>query len=163
MEFIDEEHEVFWNEMYKTMQEYGKTDVYYKSIVYTLGICPMTRQNFNEIFNIEEGAININSLKSAWQTGSSVRVTRMAFSLWNKCNYDSERDFKRGRTSKLYNVSEIFCCNYAPYFAEALKIRYPEYFKKSEISKNIELFMEKEYKKMPEESTKTKKKKIKER
>ena len=39
MKFIDSKHREFWNEKYKEMQTMGKTDVYYKAIVYTLGIC----------------------------------------------------------------------------------------------------------------------------
>ena len=34
-----------------------------------------------------------------------------------------------------YNVSEIFSCSYAPYFYEAIRIRFPEYTR--EMSKGI--------------------------
>ena len=51
----------------------------------------------------------------------------MAFSLWNRCMYDSEEDLENGEKSSYYNTSEIFCCSYAPYFYEGIKIRYPEY------------------------------------
>ena len=64
----------------------------------------------------------------------------MAFSLWNSCNYDSEKDCNNDIPSKNYNLSEIFCCEYAPYFYEAIKIRYPEYTK--EYNKN---FLENNY------------------
>ena len=127
MKFIDEEHKQFVLDKYKELKKYGKTDVYYKSIIYVLGICPMTRENFNKIFSIKEGIININSLEDAWQTGTSRKVTRMAFSLWNGCMYDSEENLEKKEKSSYYNVSEIFCCGYAPYFWEAIKIRYPEY------------------------------------
>ncbi len=127
MKFIDNEHRSFWNEKYEIMQKYGKTDVYYKSIVYILGVCPETRRNFERIFNLERGEINVDSLSEAWQTGSSEKVTRMAFSLWNECNYDSVEDFENGNVSRNYNPSEIFSCGYAPYFYEGIKLRYPEY------------------------------------
>ena len=129
MKFADNEHRRFWNDKYAEMQRLGKTDVYYKSIVYVLGICETTREHFEDIFNLKSGEINIDSLQSAYQTGSSERVTRMAFSLWNRCNYDSEKDIEDGNVSRNYNVSEIFCCSYAPYFYEGIKIRYPEYTK----------------------------------
>lgn len=127
MKFIDNEHRMFWNEKYETMQKYGKTDVYYKAIVYILGICQETRRHFERIFNLERGEINVDSLSEAWQTGSSEKVTRMAFSLWNECNYDSIEDFENGNVSKKYNPGEIFACGYAPYFYEGIKLRYPEY------------------------------------
>ena len=127
MKFIDSKHKEFWNEKYKEMQMLGKTDVYYKSIVYVLGICETTRDNFNKIFNLKKGEINIDSINGAYQTGSSAKVTRMAFSLWNRCSYDSQEDIEKGNVSTSYNPSEIFCCSYAPYFYEGIKIRYPEY------------------------------------
>ncbi len=100
------------------MQQMGKTDVYYKSIFYVLGICGTTRNNFDKIFNLKTGEINIDSINGAYQTGTSEKVTRMAFSLWNRCNYDSEKDLEKGKVSTSYNSSEIFCCSYAPYFYE---------------------------------------------
>lgn len=139
MEFVDDEHEKFWEEKNLIMQKYGKTDVYYKSIVYTLGICETTRSNFDKIFSIENGEINIDSINSAFQTGTSEKVTRMAFSLWNRCNYDSEKDRQKGKVSEYYNPSEIFCCSYAPYFVEALKIRYLEYFRVYQNNRTIEV------------------------
>ncbi len=137
MRFINEEHENFWNEKCKIMKQQGKTDVYYKSIVYALGICEVTRNNFNKIFSLERGEINIDSINGAFQTGTSVKVTRFAFSLWNRCNYDSEKDLQNGKVSEYYNVSEVFCCSYAPYFVNALKIRYPEYFKENISEKGL--------------------------
>ena len=127
IEFIDEEHKKFVLNKYSELKKYGKQDVYYKSLVYALGICETTREHFKEIFNLKKGEINIDSLSAAWQTGTSAKVTRMAFSLWNRCMYDSEEDFENGKMSSYYNPSEIFCCSYAPYFWEAIKIRYPEY------------------------------------
>ena len=52
MKFIDSKHKEFWNNKYKEMEQMGKTDVYYKAIVYTLGICETTRDNFSKIFNL---------------------------------------------------------------------------------------------------------------
>lgn len=132
MEFIDKEHELFWKEKNLVLQEYGKTDVYYKSVVYTLGICETTRDNFNKIFDIEKGEINIDSLNDPYQTSTSEKVTRVAFSLWNRCNYDSQNDAEKGKVSTNYNISDIFCCSYAPYFYEAVKVRYPEYTRSKE-------------------------------
>lgn len=59
MRFIDKEHKEFCSEKLKEMKTLGKIDVYYKSIVYTLGICEITREHFNNIFNLKRGEINI--------------------------------------------------------------------------------------------------------
>ena len=129
MKFIDNEHKNFWEDKLEIMQMYGKTDVYYKSLVYILGISQITRENFDRIFDLKNGEINIDSLKDGWQTESSLKVTRMAFNLWNNCNYDSMEDAYNGNISIYYNPSDIFCTSYAPYFYEGIKLRYPEYTK----------------------------------
>jgi len=39
---------------------------------------------------MKKGEINIDSLQTAWQTSTSKKTTRLAFSLWNSNNnYDS--------------------------------------------------------------------------
>ena len=124
MKFIDKEHEEFYKEKLK---EIGTGDVYRKALIYTLGICETTREHFNDIFNLRDGLINRNSLQAPYQTGTSMKVTRMAFSLWNSNSYDSDEDKENGQVSTYYNPTEIFSCSYAPYFWEAIKIRFPEY------------------------------------
>ena len=124
MRFIDNKHKKFYK---KTLNKIGKSDVYRRALIYTLAMCPVTREHFNDIFDLEEGLININSLQAAYQTSTSLKVTRAAFSLWNSCNYDSEQDLENDKVSEYYNISNIFCSSYAPYIYEAIKIRYPEY------------------------------------
>ena len=47
------------------------------------------------IFNIEKGEINLDAIKAGWQTGTSEKVTRMAFNLWNhSIMFDSEEDLE---------------------------------------------------------------------
>ena len=139
MNFIDDNHKIFWIEKYKIIEKYGKVDVYYKSLIYTLGISEITRRHFLEIFDIENGEINIDCINYSWQTNTSAKIVRLAFSLWNSCNYDSTEDCENNQLSKLYNISEIFSCSFAPFFVEAIKIRYPEYFNASKLNKFIEI------------------------
>ena len=128
MNFIDDEHKSFFENKMKELNKLGKKDVYYKSLVYTLGICETTREHFKEIFNINQSEVNLDSIQKGWQTGTSEKVTRMAFNLWNhSLMYDSEDDLDKEKISSSYAPSEIFCCSFAPYFWEAIKIRYPEY------------------------------------
>lgn len=61
------------------------------------------------------------------QTGTSKKVTRLAFNLFNGAVCDSDEDFENNRVSPYYAVDEIFCCGLAPYFYQAIKLRYPEY------------------------------------
>ena len=124
MKFIDDEHKLFYEQKLKEM---GKSDIYRQALVYTLGISETTRVHFADIFNIKEGLINRKSLSKPYQTSSSLKVTRMAFSLWNSNSYDSDEDVENGIVSPYYTPSQIFCTSDAPYFWEAIKIRYPEY------------------------------------
>ena len=50
MIFINEEHKLFYE---GKMNQIGKYDVYYKSLIYTLSICSETRKYFNEIFDCD--------------------------------------------------------------------------------------------------------------
>ena len=125
VKFIDFEHQKFYEQKLKEME--NTTDVYRKALIYTLAICPVTREHFSDIFDLKKGEININSINAPYQTGTSAKVTRLAFSLWNRCNYDNEEDIENNKPSIYYNPSEIFCCSYAPYFWQAIQIRYPEY------------------------------------
>ena len=124
MKFIDIGHQNFYEQK---LQEIGKQDIYRKALIYTLGICETTRDHFEDIFNIKKGLINRNSLQKPYQTSTSLKVTRMAFSLWNSNSYDTDEDVDNEVVSQYYTPAEIFCCSYAPYFWEAIKIRYPEY------------------------------------
>lgn len=127
MKFLDDDHKNFYESKLKVLNENGKSDVYYKSLVYTLAICSVTREHFLNIFDIVKGEINIDSISAAYQTGTSAKITRLAFNLFNGCIYDSEADLENDKVSTYYSVSDIFNCSYAPYMYEAICIRYPKY------------------------------------
>ncbi len=121
--FIDNDHKSFFYSKLNKLQILGKTDVYYLSLVYTLSICETTREHFSNIFNIEKGEINLDAIKAGWQTGTSEKVTRMAFNLWNhSIMFDSEEDLENEKISNCYAPSEIFCCSYAHIFGKLYKL-----------------------------------------
>ena len=129
MDFIDQKHKEFYENLLKQIEEFRKTDAYYRSFIYTLGISQVTREHFSEIFDISKKEINIDSLSANWQTATSKKVTELAFNLWNDFKYESSEDIEKNRISSDYHVSNIFSCSYAPYFYEAVKLRFPEYTK----------------------------------
>ncbi|OPZ95037.1 MAG: hypothetical protein BWY74_00003 [Firmicutes bacterium ADurb.Bin419] len=102
-------------------------DSYYKALFYTLGLTNETRKNINSLFDFERRTIDFNGFKKGWQTGTSKKVTRLAFNLFNGSVCDSDEDFENNKVSPYYAVDEIFCCGLAPYFYQAIKLRYPEY------------------------------------
>lgn len=100
MKFLDNNHKEFFEEKtLEVMERKQNIDRYYSSLIYILGLCETTRNHFKEIFDLNKEEINIDSIQKTWQTDTSVKVTRMAFSLWNGCNYDSEEDIDRGKVS----------------------------------------------------------------
>jgi len=103
-------------------------DCYLKALIYTLGLCSDTRRRFNSIYIAKERCIAPETLYSAWQTGSSLKVTRLAFQLFTDTTPSA---FSHANPDldecRRYSVSDIFSCGYAPFFAEAIKLRYPEY------------------------------------
>lgn len=125
--FISEAHEKFY---FEKLGECRYQDVYHKALCYCLGICADTRSNVSRIYDFKTGCVKPECLQEGWQTSGSARVVRMAFNLY--CNgtpsVDEELEQEAQlRECKSYSVEELFCCSYAPFFWEAIKIRYPEY------------------------------------
>jgi hypothetical protein len=104
---------------------------YVKALIYALGICNDTRRRFNLIYNAKERCIVPDTINSGWQTGGSLKVTRLAFNLFTDrpASAYNGTDYPDFDECKKYSVSDVFCCGYAPYFVEAIKLRYPEYMK----------------------------------
>ncbi len=125
--FISDAHEKFYNEKLK---ECRTQDVYHKALCYCLGISADTRNHVNDIYDFQTGYVKPECLHEGWQTSGSVKVVRMAFNLY--CNgTPSVDDYRRKdeqlRECRQYTVEELFCCAYAPFFWQAIQIRYPEY------------------------------------
>lgn len=125
--FSGKEHEEFF---YYYLQKCRRHDVYHAALVYCLGISRDTRENITRIYDFENGLVKPKCLSDGWQTNGSRRIVHLAFNLY--CNgtpsvYDLEDSEEQLDECKEYAVDEIFCCGYAPYFWQAIKIRYPEY------------------------------------
>lgn len=125
--FICEEHKIFYLENLKRVRQ---TDVYHKALCYCLGISSDTRRNIDRIYDFLTGNVKSECLQEGWQTSGSMRVIRMAFSLY--CNYtpsvyDYETSEEQLDECRRYTAEDLFCCAYAPYFWQAIQIRYPEY------------------------------------
>ena len=125
--FKSREHEKFYEEYLKKCRY---QDVYHRALIYCLGIDRDTRDNVNKIYNFKTGCVKTECLQEGWQTSGSLRIVRMAFNLY--CNgtpsvgdYEAEED--QLKECQCYTVEDLFCCGYARYFWEAIKIRYPEY------------------------------------
>lgn len=125
--FKDRVHETFY---YEQLNNCRIVDVYHQALVYCIGISRDTREHKDEIYNFKTGCVKPECLHQGWQTSGSKRIVRMAFNLY--CNgapsvFDIEDSDEQLSECQKYNVEELFCCGYAKYFWEAVKIRYPEY------------------------------------
>ena len=125
LKFKSKEHEQFF---YTFVNSYKNNDTYHLSLFYTLGIDKDCRNHINELYDIKSDSIKIRGLREGWQTSGSDLTTRLAFNLWNGYTQDGYENES--------TPSELFACEYAPYFFEAIKIRYPEYCKEQPHRKN---------------------------
>lgn len=133
MRFQSFEHQRFYERM-------KPKDCYQQALFYLIGLSPNTRNHAGELYS--KDGINPEAIHAPWQTGTSVKLTRLAFNLYTdgvptahqfsesgQALPHSEETFKE---CQLYSVSDVFCCDYAPFFVEAIKLRYPEYCRSME-------------------------------
>ncbi len=102
-----------------SMMKCRVNDCYHRAFFYVMGIAEETRKNINSMFNFKTDCIEPEGMHAGWQTSGTVKVCNLAFNLWN--GYAEE-----GR-EKYFTPEELFCCEFAPYFMEGIKVRYPEY------------------------------------
>ena len=125
--FRNREHRDFYH---KYMPKCRYRDEYHMALVYCLGIDRDTRANVDRIYDFKTGYVKTECLWEGWQTSGSMRIVRMAFNLY--CNntpsvFDIEDTDRQIEECRRYTVEDLFCCGYARYFWEAVRIRYPEY------------------------------------
>lgn len=116
LRFASKEHKQFFFTM---MNEVKKKDSYHQAFFYCVGISDMTRDNVKRLFSFQEDCINPGALHEGWQTSGSMRITRLAFNLWN--------GYSEKGSEMLSTPYELFDCGYAPYFFEAIRLKYPEF------------------------------------
>lgn len=133
-DFYEKKIEQFATEANSEADTLAICDVYHRALIYTLGICEETRRHFDELYIRKKRAICPENIHAAWHTGTSVKVTRLAYQLFTDgvptaTGYDDDGGIKEdfGECQR-YSVSDTFCCELAPYFMQAVQIRYPEYF-----------------------------------
>ena len=71
------------------------------------------------MFDFKTDCIVPEGMHSGWQTSGTVKVCHLAFNLWNGYAEDG--------CERYFTPEELFCCEFAPYFMEGIKVRYPEY------------------------------------
>lgn len=125
--FVDQKHKDFY---LNYLEKCGCRDVYHKALVYCLGIGRDTRSHVDRIYDFESGCVKTKCLREGWMTSGSRRIVYMAFNLY--CNgtpsvFDYKKKDDQIKECQSYTVEDLFCCSYARYFWEAIRLRYPEY------------------------------------
>jgi len=126
--FVSAEHQNF----YETQMLTKSKDSYNRVLFYTLGMCENTRRNINRLYDATKRCILSGAINEGWQTSTSMKVTRLAFNLFTDSVSVVREESSKSEIyteCSLYSVSDIFCCEYAPYFVEAIRLRYPEYMR----------------------------------
>ena len=113
--FSSEQHRAFYEKNMARVRD----DSYHKALFYLLGVSADTRQRVNRLFDFEEDCIRPEALNEGWQTSGSRKLCLLAFNLWN--GYTEKGD------ERMSTPYEIFDCGYAPYFFEAIRLKYPDY------------------------------------
>ena len=127
--FWDEEHEKMYS-IFCSRMKY--LDCYHRSLAYLFALDTVLREHIEAVYDFQEDGIKRDGLHKSFQTGTSKKTTRLAFNLWNGCHDDGEfhtdKDgYETELPSSYYTPEQLFCCSYAPYYWQAIKIRFPEY------------------------------------
>ena len=109
IKFKNAQHE----ERYEKLRVRMKNDVYRLPLAYLFALNDECYRHINDLYNFNSDSINPAGLETEWQTGTSLKFTKLAFNLyngWEQCN-----------------VSDVFACSDGVYMLEAVKIRFPEW------------------------------------
>ena len=123
--FADIEHLNFYRDICTRAEAGGKrVDSYFRPLAYLCGLTPDTRAHFQNIFDWEDWSICPEALSAGWQTGSSLRIIRLAFNLWNGSGSD---DPESSGMQAEYLPDNLFSCGYMEFFFDAMRLRFPRF------------------------------------
>lgn len=121
MKFLDETHEQAYTALMQRMNASDR-DVYRQALAYLLTLDTVCAEHIDNIYDFSEQCINPECLADGWQTSTSLKTCRLAFNLFTDgiswCDEENR---------SLVTPAKLFCCSLAPYYFEAIKLRYPEY------------------------------------
>ena len=92
------------------------------SVFYLLSLVEEVQKNtVVSSYDFKHRVIKPQSLEEPWQTSSTLKAIRLAFNLWNGYVQDDKERFS--------TPYEMFDNYWAPYFVEAIKLRFNNSFK----------------------------------
>lgn len=102
LHFRSKEHRQFFLDM---LEKSRYKDCNHQSFFYCVGISESARTNIDRLFDFQRDRIKTDGLHDGWQTGSTIRLTRLAFNLM--AGY-----VEKGQ-ERMYSPYELFDCGYA--------------------------------------------------
>ena len=129
--FKDKEHELNYCSL---LQRMNKVTSNRQAVFYLLALDQICFEHCRELYDFHEDNMIPEGLDKAWHTSASRRTTRLAFNLYNGYFSDGETyigsdGFEEMLPSRFYTPYTFFGCEDAPYYVEALKIRFPKFWK----------------------------------
>lgn len=126
LHFINEEHHRFYS---STLKRFLNPAAPEKALCYCLGIHPAIRWHVDHIYDFSTKQVTPECIHEGWVASAEdpedIRtVIRMAYNLYGGTPSVAEADDQLRECQK-YTANELFGCRYAPYFWEAIKLRYP--------------------------------------
>ena len=121
--FYDDTHKARYEELIKAYSYNGKADSYRAALAYLIALTDETYKHRSRLYNEQERDIIPEGFIAAFQTGTTKRLTLLAFNLFTSSAAFCDDDMRAYCTPDY-----IFESSLAPYFVEALKIRYPYSF-----------------------------------
>lgn len=110
--FKDDNHKKAYEKM---LAKAKSRDCYHKAALYLFALDEVCRRNIESVFDFDADCIIPEGLHKGWQTGTSVKTTRLAFNLWN--SFVDEEAVRSTPT-------ELFCGEYIEYYFEAIRLRF---------------------------------------
>ena len=81
--FSSVEHKDFFlDQLAEAKRRKKRQDSYFKSLAYLCGLTAETRNHFSDIFDLSDWSIRPEAAEAGWQTGTSLRVTRLRWREW---------------------------------------------------------------------------------
>lgn len=123
LKFYDDTHRARFEKLVKAYAYNDMTDSYRTSLAYLIALTDDTYTHRRELYDEQTRAIIPDGLQAAFQTGTTTRLTLLAFNL-----FTSSTAFCPDEMRVYLTPDYIFESNLAAYFVEALKIRHPHGF-----------------------------------
>lgn len=118
IKFKDKKHEANYKHFLKKANV-NQSDNERKALLYILSLYEDIRGRIEDVYNFKESQIRNEGLNKPWQTGSTVRATRLAFNLYNGwCGFTDDELSE-------YTPKNLFCdLENLDYLLLAVKIRF---------------------------------------